>query len=49
MTGWTLDIPDLNGEQPVPNPTYPKEEDAPIEKILHISDPHVQRDYTVRT
>ena len=47
MSGWRLDIPELDKPQPVEPPTQPKV-GFKTEKILHLSDPHVQRDYKVR-
>ena len=46
INNWRLDIPDLDRQQPVPAPKYPQ---APVstQKILHLSDPHVQKDYEV--
>ncbi len=49
MNDWKLNIPDLDAPQPVPPP--PSAVPGPslkTQKILHISDPHVQRDYMVR-
>ena len=46
MSGWRLDIPELDNPQSVEPPPQP-EAGSKTEKILHLSDPHVQRDYKV--
>ena len=46
MSGWRLDIPELDNPQPVEPPPQPKA-GFKTKKILHLSDPHVQRDYKV--
>ena len=46
INNWRLDIPDLDRKQPVPVPKYPKTAQS-TQKILHLSDPHVQKDYEV--
>ncbi len=47
LSGWTLDIPDLDVEPPTLPLVYPKTSNSTY-KILHLSDPHVQLDYAVR-
>ena len=43
---WSLNIPDLDNEPMTPPPKWPKTSNKAA-KILHLSDPHVQLDYTV--
>ena len=42
----SLDIPDLDNEPLTPPPKWPKTSNK-TSKILHLSDPHVQLDYTI--
>ena len=43
---WSLEIPDLDRNPLTPPPKWPKTSNK-THKILHLSDPHVQLDYTV--
>ena len=47
MSEWHLHIPDLDGPQLVGPPAQPIPGRFRREKILHLSDPHVQKDYEV--
>ena len=44
---WKLDIADLENLPVTPEPKWPRFSNNTV-KILHLSDPHVQLDYTVR-
>eukprot|EP00095_Tigriopus_kingsejongensis_P003756 maker-scaffold911_size81771-snap-gene-0.23 protein:Tk03756 transcript:maker-scaffold911_size81771-snap-gene-0.23-mRNA-1 annotation:"hypothetical protein TcasGA2_TC005858" len=49
INNWSLKIKDLAQPQPVPNPIYPRQKTRSTQKILHLSDPHIQRDYVAGT
>ncbi|TRY79928.1 hypothetical protein TCAL_07064 [Tigriopus californicus] len=46
INNWSLKIPDLNRPQQALVPRYPVKP-VKTQKILHLSDPHVQRDYQI--
>lgn len=48
LNGWSLEIPDLDHDPPTHPPVWP-EGPKKTQKILHLSDPHIQLDYKVGT
>jgi len=47
LNNWSLDIPDLDVDPRTPSPVWPVGNVPNMEKILHLTDTHIQLNYEV--